>query len=227
MLASHLQPWRAVIAGGGGGVRATRASRQTRARLAHTRRAHALNLRVVANSKLYVPAIDSGGESAETKGAQMLRRLMTHVAIRVVQGHLEGAGNDGGFAPQATNFDGTCGSPDLADLLWAMENIPLGDGDAWISAFMKKNPVVATRVLEARKAYCEEFDYDLMRVNTKTLIDSGNVKLMREHADISFTNDENVKPGNEGGAGGTDQGTGRWGNDGRSGVWGAFPEQGQ
>jgi len=201
MLASHLQPWRAVIAGGGG-VRATRASRQTRARLAHTRRGPALNLHVVADSKLYVPAIDSGGESAETKGAQMLRRLMTHVAIRVVQGHLEGAGNDGGFAPQATNFDGTCGSPDLADLLWAMENIPLGDGDAWISAFMKKNPVVATRVLEARKAYCEEFDYDMMRVNTKTLIDSGNVKLMREHADISFTNDENVKPGNEGGRAG-------------------------
>ena len=178
-------------------------------------------------SKLYVPNLDSGGESAETKGAQMLRRLMTHVAIRVVQGHLEGLGNDGGFAPQASNFDGSCGSPDLADLLWAMENVPLGDGDSWISAFMKKNPVVALRVLEARKAYCEEFDYQQMRSTVGELIDSGNMSLMREHANISFGNDENVRPGNEGGSGGTDQGTGRWGNDGRSGVWGAFPEQGR
>ena len=41
-----------------------------------------------------------GGDSAEQKGAQTLRRLFTFVSIRVVQGHLEGLGNDGGFAPQ-------------------------------------------------------------------------------------------------------------------------------
>jgi len=34
-----------------------------------------------------------GGESPELKAAKTLRRLFTFVAIRVVQGHIEGAGN--------------------------------------------------------------------------------------------------------------------------------------
>ena len=53
--------------------------------------------RVVASSsdlpKLYIPADAMGGESPELKAAKTLRRLFTFVAIRVVQGHIEGAGN--------------------------------------------------------------------------------------------------------------------------------------
>lgn len=38
-----------------------------------------------------------GGESPELKAAKTLRRLFTFVAIRVVQGHIEGAGNGAHF----------------------------------------------------------------------------------------------------------------------------------
>lgn len=57
--------------------------------------------RVVAASsglpKLYIPADGMGGESPELKAAKTLRRLFTFVAIRIVQGHIEGAGNGAHF----------------------------------------------------------------------------------------------------------------------------------
>ena len=127
-----------------------------------------------------------GGDSAEQKGAETMRRLFTFVAIRIVQGHLEGLGNDGGFAPQATGWDGSVQCPDYQDLRTAMETVPLGNGDEWISAFMKVNPVVALRILEARKAYCEEFDYGMLKECTDDLIMRGNVNLMREHMAMSM-----------------------------------------
>ncbi|CAL6377710.1 unnamed protein product [Bathycoccus prasinos] len=48
---------------------------------------------------LYTP---QDGELAERKAARTMKRLFTYVSIRVVQAHLEGQGNDGGFAPQVT-----------------------------------------------------------------------------------------------------------------------------
>lgn len=165
----------------------------------------------MVSAKLFYDANALGGDSAELKGAQTLRRLFTFVAIRVVQGHIEGLGNDGGFAPQATGWDGTSNCPDYDDLRWHMENVDLGDGDEWISALMKKNPVVAMRVLEARKAYCEEFDYGMLRECVDEIIGEGNVRLMREHAAASADSSE----GGERSAGEGDRASGpsggRWG----------------
>lgn len=179
-----------------------------RARLASRR---APSFPVVVSAKLFYDANALGGDSAELKGAQTLRRLFTFVAIRVVQGHIEGLGNDGGFAPQATGWDGTSNCPDYDDLRWHMENVDLGDGDEWISALMKKNPVVAMRVLEARKAYCEEFDYGMLRECVDEIIGEGNVRLMREHAAASADSSE----GGERSAGEGDRASGpsggRWG----------------
>ena len=127
-----------------------------------------------------------GGDSAELKGAQQLKRLFTYVAIRVVQGHIEGIGNDGGFAPQATGWDGSSNCPDYDVLRWHMENVPLGDGDEWLSALMKENPTVALRILEARKAYAAEFDYRAMRECVDEVIGEGNVRLMQEHMAASL-----------------------------------------
>lgn len=170
----------------------------SRAAIVTPRRAPALRLRArpsrrasrrslaTPSAKLFYDANALGGDSAELKGAQTMRRLFTFVAIRVVQGHIEGLGNDGGFAPQATGMDGTSDCPDYDDLRWHMENVELGDGDSWISALMKKNPVVALRVLEARKAYCEEFDYDLLRDCVAEVISEGNVRLMQEHMAASL-----------------------------------------
>ena len=225
----------------------------------HRRRRRGISGGVVVASggdggeKLYVPGDAMGGDnSPERAGAATMRRLFTHVAIRIVQGQLEGLGNDGGFAPQATGWDGTVQCPDYADLRHAMEHVPLGNGDEWISgafyshwspydrvrrgerrslrtfpgaslrpgslgfnprprrlstplltplnstpisslcmewpssAFMKKNPVVALRVLETRKAYCAQFDYRELKRCADELVLGGNVLLMKEHMEISM-----------------------------------------
>ena len=103
-----------------------------------------------------------------------------------MQGHIEGIGNDGGFAPQATGWDGSSDCPDYDVLRWHMENVPLGDGDEWLSALMKEIPTVAFRVLEARKAYAAEFDYRAMRECVDEVIGEDNVRLMQEHAAASL-----------------------------------------
>ena len=199
----------------------------SRAAIVTPRRAPALRLRArpsrrasrrslaTPSAKLFYDANALGGDSAELKGAQTMRRLFTFVAIRVVQGHIEGLGNDGGFAPQATGMDGTSDCPDYDDLRWHMENVELGDGDSWISALMKKNPVVALRVLEARKAYCEEFDYDLLRDCVAEVISEGNVRLMQEHMTLSMATDANgarePREGEEGWDRAPGPAGGRWG----------------
>ena len=65
-------------------------------------------------------------------------------------------------APQVTGYDGKVQCPDYNDLRNAMEGIDLGDGDSWVREFGKVNPAVTLRILEARKAYCEEFDYEML-----------------------------------------------------------------
>lgn len=142
--------------------------------------------------KLYVPGDAMGGESPEAKAAQTLRRLFTFVAIRVVQSHLEGAGNDGGFAPQVTGRDGKVMCPDYDDLRNAMEKIPLGDGDEWLDAFMKINSTVALRVIVARETYMRQFDYALAKQYAEDLVNKGNAQLMKRHASRSFSGDDAV-----------------------------------
>ena len=136
---------------------------------------------------LYTP---QDGELAERKAARTLKRLFTYVAIRVVQAHLEGAGNDGGFAPQVTGYDGKVQCPDYNDLRNAMEGIELGDGDSWIREFAKVNPAVTLRILEARKAYCEEFDYDVLESFVDDDIVKANTELMTEIMNRSFEKGE-------------------------------------
>ena len=136
--------------------------------------------------KLYVPGDAMGGESAEAKAAKTLRRLFTFVAIRVVQSHLEGAGNDGGFAPQVTGRDGTCMCPDYDDLRRAMEGVPLGDGDEWLDAFFGTNPEVALRICACRETYMEEVEYARAKTLVEDMIRKGNAQLMKRHATRSF-----------------------------------------
>merc|ERR1719263_1430538 len=126
---------------------------------------------------LYTP---QDGELAERKAARTMKRLFTYVSIRVVQAHLEGQGNDGGFAPQVTGYDGKVQCPDYNDLRNAMEGIDLGDGDSWVREFAKVNPAVTLRILEARKAYREEFDYDMLESFVDDDIVKANTELMTE-----------------------------------------------
>ena len=136
---------------------------------------------------LYTP---QDGELAERKAARTLKRLFTYVSIRVVQAHLEGQGNDGGFAPQVTGYDGKVQCPDYNDLRNAMEGIDLGDGDSWVREFGKVNPAVTLRILEARKAYCEEFDYEMLESFVDDDIVKANTELMTEIINRSFEKEE-------------------------------------
>jgi hypothetical protein len=160
-------------------------------RVAPPRRASRARARALP--KLYVPGDAMGGESAEAKAAKTLRRLFTFVAIRVVQSHLEGAGNDGGFAPQVTGRDGACMCPDYDDLRRAMEDVPLGDGDAWLDEFFGTNPEVALRICVCRETYMEEFDYARAKVLVEDMIRKGNAQLMKRHATRSFEGSEDER----------------------------------
>ena len=198
----------------------------SRAAIVTPRRAPALRLRArpsrrasrrslaTPSAKLFYDANALGGDSAELKGAQTMRRLFTFVAIRVVQGHIEGLGNDGGFAPQATGMDGTSDCPDYDDLRWHMENVELGDGDSWISALMKKNPVVALRVLEAQRRTARSSTTTIERLR-RGVISEGNVRLMQEHMTLSMATDANgarePREGEEGWDRAPGPAGGRWG----------------
>jgi len=130
---------------------------------------------------MFVPADGLNGQSPESKGADYLKRLFTFVAIRIVQAQLEGLGNDGGFAPQATGMDGSVQSPDYSDLRRAMEEVPLGDGDEWLEALLQENPRLSLRILEVRSEYCSDFDYGELKRLTEMEISEGSTKLMQQH----------------------------------------------
>jgi hypothetical protein len=134
--------------------------------------------------KQFVPADGMGGESPEAKGAAALARLFTYVAIRVVQAQLEGLGNDGGFAPQATGASGDVEAPPYDALRRAMEEIPLGDGDSWLEALMGTDAALAARVMQVRAAYADaDFDWERLQALTATRISAGNTRLMRAHVE--------------------------------------------
>jgi hypothetical protein len=135
-----------------------------------------------------VPADGMGGERPEAKGAAALSRLFTFVAIRIVQAQLEGLGNDGGFAPQATGMRGNVESPAHDALRRAMADVPLGDGDSWLEALLQRDAAgasLALRVMAVREAYAKDFDWKLLEGLTSRRVADGNTRLMRAHVERS------------------------------------------
>ena len=135
--------------------------------------------------RMFVPADGMGGERPESKGAAALSRLFTFVAIRIVQAQMEGLGNDGGFAPQATGMSGDVESPGYDALRRAMSETPLGDGDTWIEALMQRDAALALRVMSVREAYTKDFDWALLAGLTQRRVAEGNTRLMRAHVERS------------------------------------------
>ncbi len=132
----------------------------------------------------FVPADGFGGERPETKGAAALSRLFTYAAIRIVQAQLEGLGNDGGFAPQATGAGGDVEAPPYDALRRAMEQIPLGDGDSWLEALLAVDAALAVRIMGVRAAYAsDDFDFVALKALTQRRIEEGNTRLMRAHVE--------------------------------------------
>ena len=93
--------------------------------------------------------------SPERKASQALRNLCTFTAAKIVLSQLEGSGR-GGLASYDTKVSTTClpvvfSSESLrkaesvkayADLREHMENEPLRDDEAWISALLRKNELL-------------------------------------------------------------------------------------
>jgi len=127
-----------------------------------------------------------------------MKRLFTFAAIRIVQAQLEGLGNDGGFTPQATGWDGKVESPIYNDLRKGMEEIPLGDGDQWLEKMMTVNPSLSLRIMETRQCYTSEFDWRQLRSIVEEEITAHNTEMMRKHMQLSMdkssTADEDCPP---------------------------------
>jgi hypothetical protein len=156
----------------------------------------------------FVPADGLRGESPEAKGAAALARLFTYVAIRIVQAQLEGLGNDGGFAPQATGARGDIEAPSYDALRRAMEDVPLGDGDTWLEALMGTDAPLAARIMAVRAAYAgSDFDYERLAALTAARISAGNTRLMRAHVEQTAGGGGGEGGGDGGGAGAAEAGT--------------------
>ena len=100
--------------------------------------------------------------------------------MRIVQGQLEGIGNDGGFAPQATGMKGNTEAPDLFDLFDCLEEVPMTDGDIWLGELLKRNPRLAIRIIDVRKAYMEDFNWEKLRHLTQKGVEAGGQKLLQD-----------------------------------------------
>ena len=144
---------------------------------------------------MFVPADGMGGERPEAKGAAALSRLFTYVSIRIVQAQMEGLGNDGGFAPQATGMSGDVESPGYDALRRAMVEVPLGDGDSWIEALMERDAALALRLMAVREAYAKDFDWQLLAGLTCRRVAEGNTRLMRAHVERTSAGGGTPPPG--------------------------------
>lgn len=63
---------------------------------------------------------------------------------------LNSSWHDASGASQVTGRDGSVQSPDYSDLRDGMEEVPLGNGDQWVEAMLRRNPRLALRILEVR-----------------------------------------------------------------------------
>lgn len=116
-----------------------------------------------------------------------MRTLMTFIAARVVLAQLEGSGRGTLGAYNASAYQ---------DLHTFLTDVPIKNGDAWLSQLMARNSMLGLRIMEVRSAYCaEDFEWDtLQRVATREM-DDANQRLLQKHATESFSRSMGVSPG--------------------------------
>eukprot|EP00208_Stichococcus_sp_RCC1054_P006320 CAMPEP_0206142904 /NCGR_PEP_ID=MMETSP1473-20131121/18599_1 /ASSEMBLY_ACC=CAM_ASM_001109 /TAXON_ID=1461547 /ORGANISM="Stichococcus sp, Strain RCC1054" /LENGTH=128 /DNA_ID=CAMNT_0053538073 /DNA_START=326 /DNA_END=708 /DNA_ORIENTATION=+ len=126
-----------------------------------------------------VPSDSFGGVSPERKASQMMRTFFTFVAVKVVLAQLESSGR-GALASM---------NPEAYKTLTEMlEAHPMKDGDEWIQMLLKRNEMMAVRILEVRAAYGEQdFEWDQLQKVTVESMAKTTTKLLQEHAADSFT----------------------------------------
>jgi hypothetical protein len=120
-----------------------------------------------------------GGHSPEKYASTHLRSMFTFVACRVILSQL---------APSGRGDLGSYNSQAYDDLMSMLENEPLNkDPDAWIAKMLRKNEMLAMRIMEVRAAYvAEDFEWDILQKLAIKETKDGNVKLMRQYATDAF-----------------------------------------
>ena len=132
-----------------------------------------------SRENFYVPSDSFGGLSPERKAAMAMKNLFTMCAVKIVLAQLEdssagrGGSAQGGYNPEAcqTIYD-------------HLEEVELRDGDEWLALLMKKDRMLALRLLEVREAYARTgFEWDNMVKASLDVIEKANISILREGAE--------------------------------------------
>lgn len=155
-------------------------------KLPQLRRSGGADRKLVVTGSMYVPSDSFGGLSPERKAANALRNLFTFIAARVILAQLEGSGRGG-----LGSYD-----VDACTLLTdCLQNVPLKDGDEWVDHLLKRNSILAYRLMEVRDAYCnEEFEWDTLKRLAAKDTKEANLRLLRNFAAKSLTKVASEEP---------------------------------
>ncbi|KAK9832270.1 hypothetical protein WJX74_005007 [Apatococcus lobatus] len=127
---------------------------------------------------MYVPSDSFGGRSPERKAADALCNLFTFCAARVVQAQLEPTAAAGYASYNAAHY---------TDLMHHLHEYPIKDGNEWLARLMRKNQMLAVRIMEVRKAYsADDFEWEMCKSMANDKLNAGNAKLMQNFAMETF-----------------------------------------
>lgn len=127
---------------------------------------------------------DACGYDPARKAVELVSRLHTLAAIRVIMAQSDGAGNECSEDVNQSSL--------TASLLRELERAPLvGDGSAFIEELMRGDDadlrLCAARIIEVRRTYGEEsFDWDEVRRETMASLETNRMDLLRAHATASL-----------------------------------------
>ena len=120
------------------------------------------------------------GYDPAKKAVEMVARLHTLAAVRVIMAQSDGAGNECSEDVNQSSL--------TASLVRELERAPMvGDGSAFIEGLMRGDDgdvrLAAARIIEVRRVYGEEsFDWDEMRRETMKSLEENRMDLLRAHA---------------------------------------------
>jgi hypothetical protein len=123
------------------------------------------------------------GYDPRDKAKEMIARLHTLVGIRIIMAQLDGQGNE---CSEDVNQSSV-----TAAMLKQMETTPLvGTGSEFIESLMRSEDadvrLAATRVIEVRREFGDEFDWDEMKKSLLVDLSQYRLEMLRTHAAKSF-----------------------------------------
>lgn len=130
------------------------------------------------------------GYDPQEKAREMLTRIHTLAAVRVIMAQSDGFGNECSEDVNQSSL--------TTDLLDAMARWPLGsdDGRTFLSNLLACDNhqlrLAAVRAIEVRRTYAEEdeFDWAFMRESLREDMETFRMGVLREHAARSLDDDE-------------------------------------